>query len=84
MYFSPQLYAKKKDKSNEENKNFENISKKIKQIVSKAHHPKTNGKLKIWFDLYENHGREFNTFGKFVDLYNKREYHEHLDTKNFS
>ncbi|MFP3255385.1 MAG: hypothetical protein RXP30_02990 [Thermoplasmata archaeon] len=47
MYFRSQLYAKKKDKRNEENKNFEDLSKKgIKQIESKAHHPKTNEKLK--------------------------------------
>jgi hypothetical protein len=28
MYFRSQLYAKKKDKRNEENKNFEDLSKK--------------------------------------------------------
>jgi transposase InsO family protein len=34
---------------------LKNISKKkgIVHIVSRSHHPQTNGKLEKWFDLYE-------------------------------
>jgi transposase InsO family protein len=48
-------------------------------IVSRSHHPQTNGKLEKWFGLYERHKKDFNTFEEFVDLYNKRGYHESLE-----
>jgi putative transposase len=80
-----QFYANKRDKNNEANNNFEKyiIEKGIMHIVSRSHHPQTNGKLEKWFDLYERHRKDFNTFEEFVDWYNKRRYHESLDTKRY-
>jgi len=52
-------------------------------IVSRSHHSQTNGKSEKWFDLYERHKKDFNTFEELVEWYNKRSYYESLDTKHY-
>ncbi len=80
-----QFYANKKDKNDESESQFEIflVEKEIMHIKARVKHPQTNGKVEKWYDLYEKHRLEFETFAEFVNWYNTTRFHESLDTKHY-
>ncbi len=80
-----QFYVNKKDEKGEGENKFEEFLREnnIKHIVSRVNHPQTNGKLEKWFDLYDKHRNDFETFEEFVEWYNTIRYHQSLDTKYY-
>jgi putative transposase len=80
-----QFYANKKDKNDESESRFELFlaEHQILHIKARIKHPQTNGKVEKWYDLYEKHRLEFETFADFVNWYNTIRFHESLDTISY-
>lgn len=55
----------------------------IRHIMASVKHPQTLGKVEKWFDTYERHRGDFDSFKDFIGWYNEVRYHESLDNKHF-
>ena len=69
-----QFYANKRDKKGYANHGFEQFLKKkgIKHILCRYKHPKTNGKVEKWFDLFRVNRKRFKTLNDFIEWYKNR------------
>ena len=43
---------------------------KIKHVLSRVHHPQTNGKVEKFFDIFESKVKFFNSVEEFMEWYN--------------
>lgn len=43
---------------------------KIKHVLSRVHHPQTNGKVEKFFDIFERKVKFFSSIGEFMEWYN--------------
>ncbi len=43
---------------------------KIRHVLSRVHHPQTNGKIEKFFDIFENKVKFFNSVEEFMEWYN--------------
>jgi len=80
-----QFYASKRDNEGNAENGFELFLKDqgIKHILARVKHPQTNGKIEKWYDTYEKHRMEYESFEEFVKWYNTVRYHESLDTNHY-
>jgi len=78
------FYANKVDKHGEGKCKFQETLEElgIKHIVSRAHHPQTNGKIERWFGTYKREFNErFKNVDEYVDYYNNKRPHQRLNYK---
>jgi len=54
-------------------------SKRIKPILCKIRHPRSNGKIEKWFQTYNRHRKSYKTIGEFLHWYNDLKPHKALN-----
>jgi len=55
------------------------VSKKIKPILCRIRHPRSNGKVERWFQTYDRHRKAFGTKEEFIYWYNDLKPHRALN-----
>jgi putative transposase len=55
------------------------ISKSIKPILCRIRHPRSNGKIEKWFQVYDRHRKAYNTAKEFLFWYNDLKPHKALN-----
>ena len=56
------------------------ISKNIKHILGRVHHPQTNGKNERWFGTYKGeYDERFNNLDDFIKFYNEKRIHQGIN-----
>ena len=76
-----QFYANKIGKKKKGKCKFQHILEEmgIRQIVARAHHPQTNGKIERWFGTYKREFNErFQNIDEYVYFYNYERPHQRL------